>query len=302
MRRVNLLSSSVSRLATFALLAGLACSTLASGTGCTHGPATVQAELGEARRLSIDLRVQFGRAADASNRAVMADTDEASVAFAREAEQALNTVEHDVLALSNLAQSLGVSNELQILEGFKKQFADYLAVDKRVLALAVENTNLKAQHLSFGPARETADRFEAALAPLPPSLTTKDRCRAEALVATAVSSVQRLQILQGPHIASADDAAMTAMEKEMATLETQTTEALTALRGLVAPNAITSVEATFEQFKSIQGQIVALSRRNTNVRSLQLSLEDKPPLAAACDASLLRLQTALAQEGSKATR
>jgi hypothetical protein len=42
----------------------------------------------EARQLSADLHVQFTRAADASNRAVMADTDEASVAFAHEAEEA----------------------------------------------------------------------------------------------------------------------------------------------------------------------------------------------------------------------
>ena len=38
--------------------------------------------------------------------------------------------------------------------------------------------------------------------------------------------------------------------------------------------------------------------RNT----LELSLKDKPPLAQACDDSLLRLQTALAGERSKATR
>jgi hypothetical protein len=284
------------------LLAALAGSTLVGVPGCTHGPATVQAELGEARRLSADLRVQFSRAADASNRAVMADTDEASVTFAREAEQTLTTVEHDVAALSALTRNLGVSDEVEILERFQKQFADYRSVDKKVLALAVENTNLKAQHLSFGPAREAADRFKAALVPLPSSLPAKDRCRAEELVASAVLNVRELQILQGPHIASADDAAMTGMEKEMTTLEAQTGEALAGLHALGAPSAMTAADAAFVQFKGVEGQIVALSRRNTNVRSLELALKDKPPLTAACDDSLLRLQTALAQEGSKATR
>jgi hypothetical protein len=47
---------------------------------------------------------------------------------------------------------------------------------------------------------------------------------------------------------------------------------------------------------------VALSRRNTNVRSLALSLTARPPLAAACDGSLRALQDALAKEASTATR
>ena len=137
---------------------------------------------------------------------------------------------------------------------------------------------------------------------LPPSLAVNDRCRAEGLVASAVLHVRELQVLHGPHIASADDAAMSGMEKEMASLEMQTTEAVAGLHGLLAPSALTSAEAAFAQFKNVEGQIVALSRRNTNVRSLELSLETKPPLTAACDDSLLRLESALAQEGSKATR
>jgi hypothetical protein len=95
---------------------------------------------------------------------------------------------------------------------------------------------------------------------------------------------------------------MTGMEKEMATLEAKVAEALTSLHGLSSASALAPAEAAFEQFKNLEGQIVALSRRNTNVRSLELSLKSKPPLTAACDDTLLRLQTALSQEGSKATR
>src|SRR4051812_29057683 len=110
------------RLSVLTLLAALAGAPLVSVPGCARGPATVQAELGQARGLSADLRVQFNRAADAANRAVMADTDEASTTFAREAEQALKNVEHDVTALSGLLGNLGVSDEVQILERFQKQF------------------------------------------------------------------------------------------------------------------------------------------------------------------------------------
>ncbi len=232
----------------------------------------------------------------------MATSDEASVAFAREAEQKLQAVEQDVTALSSGARSLGLTDEIQILERFNKQLADYRAVDKEVLALAVENTNLKAQQLAFGSERQAADRFKASLTQFAPSLAARDRCRAEELVADAVASVRELQVLQGPHIASADDAAMTAMEQQMTALEGKATADLSALAGLVAAPALAAAQAAFVEFKTIDVQIVSLSRRNSNVRSLDLSLRVKPPLANACQESARALQSALADEGSKATR
>jgi hypothetical protein len=59
----------------------------AVAAGCIKAPETALERLMEARRLGADLLVQLTKAADASNRAVMADTDEASIKFAREAEQ-----------------------------------------------------------------------------------------------------------------------------------------------------------------------------------------------------------------------
>ncbi|HEX7508534.1 MAG TPA: hypothetical protein VF550_17300, partial [Polyangia bacterium] len=60
--------------------------------------------------------------------------------------------------------------------------------------------------------------------------------------------------------------------------------------------------AALDRFKDFSRQIVALSRRNTNVRSLRLSLQTKPALTAACDASLRALQDLLTKEDIKATR
>jgi len=268
--------------------------------GCQRGPATIMAELTEANRLAADLRVQFSKGADASSRAVMADTDEASIAYAHDAEQFTAAVERDVGALSPLLKGLPAS-ETQILEKFGRQFSDYRKVDGDILALAVENTNLKAQRLSFGPVKGAADRFKAVLE-LPTTLSAPERCRGDALVARAEIAVRELQTLQGPHIASSDDAAMAAMEKEMTTLDGSVVEALTALSGLVEPTKLAAARAAFDEFKSLGDQVVQLSRRNSNVRSLDLSLRVKPPLTAACDDSLRALQLALASEGPKATR
>ena len=60
---------------------------VSSATGCVNVNTVLERRF-EARQLTADLLVQFTRGADAANRAVMADTDEKSAAFAREAEQA----------------------------------------------------------------------------------------------------------------------------------------------------------------------------------------------------------------------
>ena len=285
----------------------LACigAVIALAFGCQGGPPTFLTKLDEARRLAADLHVQFKEASDASNRAVMADTDEASVAFASDAEKAAQVIESDVAALAPQLASFGFPKEIQSLDGFRQHFTEYRTLDRQILALAVENTNLKAQHLSFGPAQQAADGFRDALGAIPPSVPPKDRCRAEGLVAKATLAVREIQVLQAPHIAEPDDAAMTRMEKEMADLDGVARDALAALAEVVPPGARPLLEPALpalDRFKEVSGQIVMLSRRNTNVRSLDLSLRAKPPLTAACDDSLRALQDALAAEGSTATR
>ena len=80
--------------------AGLLVAALAAGfTSACVNPTTVLTRLVEARRLTSDLHVAFTKAADAANRAVMADTDEASIDAADEARRANAAVERDVDAL-----------------------------------------------------------------------------------------------------------------------------------------------------------------------------------------------------------
>jgi hypothetical protein len=271
--------------------------------GCRGEPTSLFAELAEARRLTADARVQFSKASDASNRSVMADTDEASVAFAREAEQAKQVVQTDVALLAPHLHNLGYANEARFLEEFTTHLAEYLKLDRTVLELAVENTNLKAQSLSFGPAQQAADGFRDALQALVSSAGPREHCRVESLVAKAVLAVRDIQVLQAPHIAEADDAAMTRIESEMGRLQAVAADAMSELSKLVEPKTrIGSASESLDRFKVVSLQIVALSRRNSNVRSLAMSLRDKPPLTAACDASLRSLDEALAKEGFPATR
>ena len=261
--------------------------------------------VGDAQRLSADLLVQFTKAADASNRAVMADTDEASVASAREAEQAKERVQTDADALAPILQRLGFADEAGLLATFTRQFAEYREIDRRILDLAVENTNLKAQRLSFGPAQEAADAFRDALASVVPSDAARDTWRVKALAATAIATVREMQVLQAPHVAEADDAVMTRMEQRMAKSEADARAALAALGPLVEPASrarLALAGEALDRFTVLHAEILALSRRNTNVRSVALALDDKEHVAATCGQTLQALRDALRKRGFTGTR
>jgi hypothetical protein len=235
----------------------------------------------------------------------MADTDELSIAFAGDAEQAVKILESDVAALLPLLGRLHLAAESQLLEEFQKHFAEYRELDRSILSLAVENTNLKAQRLAFGPAREAADNFKQALGGVASSVPAQDRCAVEGLIGRATLAVREIQVLHAPHIAESSNAAMTGLEQEMASLESSARSALTSLATLVpggASPALASASSALDRFAEASRQIVALSRRNTNVRSLDLSLRSKPTLTAACDQSLRALQELLAKEDIKGTR
>jgi hypothetical protein len=274
-----------------------------AATGCNVNRALEQ--LSEARRFSSDLLVQFTKAADAANRAVMADTDAASVEFAREAELAKQKVQKDIDALGPVLQGLKFADESRLLQQFVGRFAEYSALDRHILDLAVENTNLKAQRLSFGPAQDAANSFRDALETVIAAVPAKDTWRAKALAATAVASVREIQVLQAPHIADPDDSAMTRLEQRMASSEAAARSALATLATLVQPASpprLADATGALDRFMTVNAQIIALSRRNTNVRSLALSLNQKRPLIAACEETLHALQDALAKHGYHAGR
>jgi len=278
---------------------------VALALGCRGNPTTILTRLEDSRRVTAQLQGQLSQAAEASHRAVMADTDDASVAAAQEAERATKAVETDVATLGQLLAGLSYANEAQLLREFQADFARYQQLDRRILALAVENTNLKAQALAFGPASIAANAFCSALERMGASLPNKDRCRNDGLVAGAIRAVREIQVLHSPHIAERDDATMARMEREMNELDAKARSALDAL-GAAAPANTAPVlaesRAKLDELKLVTGKIVELSRRNTNVLSLDLALRQQPALHAACEDKLRALTEALAKEGSKAER
>jgi hypothetical protein len=271
---------------------------------CTS-PRTMLTQLVEARSAAAELHVRFTQAADASNRAVMADTDASAAAAAGEARTARGSVERQADSLNRLLQSLGYGDDLLALGRVRACFQEYRQLDDEILPLSVENTNVKAQRLSFGPAQEAADAFRRSLEAAVSTRIAGEAWHSQALASQAIGAVLRVQVLQAPHIAEADLAAMMQMEEEMSKLETDARSIIAELRHALPASAaphLSAATGALDRFTTINKELIALSRRNSDVRSLALSLGRKRTVTAQCEADLKSLDEILNRHAFTATR
>ena len=105
------------------------------------------------------LRINFLKSIEAEKLAVMAETDEASLAFADESKRAAEAVEADLKELTRLIGMHPAADESKLLQEFEAAWEQVRKIDRVILDLAVQNTNLKAFRLSFGKGRESCRAF-----------------------------------------------------------------------------------------------------------------------------------------------
>jgi hypothetical protein len=235
----------------------------------------------------------------------MASAEAPASAAAIESRQATEAVANDLTALRATLEALDYKEELRLLEAFASSFQEYRRIDDELLPLAVENTNVKAQALSFGVAIDAANAFKNSLEQAASYSTPAGRCCVESLVTGAHAALLEIRVLHAPHIAEADDAAMTQMESRMAAREEEARKILKRLSPLLTDGAarpLADASKALEQFVIINREIVTLSRRNSNVRSLAFTLGRKRTVTAACEEHLRALDEALSRHELTATR
>jgi len=207
----------------------------------------------------------------------------------------LTMAERDAASLGSLLRNLRYDREQDLLTEFMQRFGQYRKLNDTILGLAVQNTNLKAQQLSFGPAQDAARSFASALESVRPSRPA-ETWQVRGHAATALAALREIQVLQAPHIAEADAAAMSRLEQSMKDTESTARHALGELSNLTSAataSEVTKASAALDRFMSANAEIVRLSRTNSNVESLALSLGQTRRLLAACDESLQSLELAL---------
>ena len=278
---------------------------LVLAAGCDRAPKAALIQVGEAQELAADLRVQLHRSAGSVQQAIMADTDESSSAFVSDARESGATLDADLARIEPIVSQIGSPDEVRLVQDAKSARDRLREIDRTLLELASENTNAKAQRLAFGPAREAADGLRSHLDGAVRAARPAQALRAQLLATRVQLGVREIQALQAPHIAEADDAAMTALEQQMAASEASARAALAELTQLLGSAGQAELEAAREQldrFAQTQRELVELSRANSDVRSLAVALGDRRTLTATCDAALTALQQELAKHGLEATR
>ena len=235
--------------------------------------------------------------AEAEKSAVMVETDEASEAFAAQSRQASDQVEKARRELEPLLE--GKHQEMHQFREFSQCWDTLQAIDREVLSLAVQNTNLKAFRLSFGPAAAAVRRMEDALTHLMEvGASSPNAVPLTRLAVTAVMGALNIYMLHAPHIVESTETRMDEMEASMQSHDTQVTTALQSLRALVDESGQPWLEAAWAAYRDLRhlnGDIVELSRQNSNVRSYALSLGQKRKMTAQCQDVLTALQETVRQ-------
>lgn len=248
------------------------------------------------------LRINMIKSVESEKSAVMAITDGASIAFAEESARGVEAAEEGLGDLSQLIEAYPSENEVKLLQEFKACWTEFRSIDQAVLETAVQNSNLKASQLSFGAARHAMALFEDALAKLMQGQNGGPICE---FASNALAAGLKIQVLHAPHIASPNDEEMDALEKNIRENDAIVRRSLNALQPLTSSDrqsALRQAEAAYNEFAEVTAKVVELSRQNTNLKSLELSLNRKRKITSQCDEILTSLQDAVQSRSFKATR
>jgi hypothetical protein len=252
------------------------------------------------------MHINLLRSVEAEKKAVMAETDEESQTFADQSLKASDLVERDRREIGRLVDKDHSDQELKLVQEFDGCWADFRKTDRVLLDFAVQNTNLKATRLSFGPAAEAVNRFENALNRLISNNPTNQADdRIPKLACRALTAGLKIHYLQAPHIAAADDRQMDKIEAAINQHRQEINESLGTLKALVPPGkqeAFQEAKSALHELMKVTAQLIDLSRQNTNIKSFELSLGRKRKISAQCGEILVSLEEAVKAREFKATR
>lgn len=274
----------------------------------TNAPSmnTVYETILEKKKVLAQMRVHLLKSVEMEQSAVMALTDQESEAFAHQSRAASTAVDQHLALLYPLVDTQPMPNEKQLLDEFATCWAELGTIDRVILQLAVENTNLKAAALSREKGAEIMQRFEQALGDIRArSSGTPVGGQVTELTSHAMIAGLKIYSLHGPHIIEADNDKMDQYERRVHGYESEVAQVLDTLDGIVGPDqreTVLQTKAIFSEFTALTAHIVELSRQNSNIKSLELSMGRKRRVAAKCDEALAALQETVQNKPFKATK
>jgi len=264
----------------------------------------------ETKFIKVDLlstmRIHLLEAIEAEKNAVLAITDEASEAFAAQSRQAADGVENSRKKIESIIYQEKLPQETEMINEFNSCWSHYKKLNETILDLAIQNTNLKAQKISATQCAQELEHFEASLDRLIHRNTHGSQCnKAVMLSYEALTAGLNIFALHKPHIEEADDQDMDKIEQSIKSYDESARKALGSLRGIADlknDEDLKQAETAYEQFMSLTGEVLKLSRINTNIKSAELSLGKIRLVSSQCQEILATLQETVQAQEFKATR
>jgi len=236
----------------------------------------------------------------AEKSAVLATTDEESQALALEVQGFATLINQLRDELRSLVVIDGNDEEIEKLDAFDSAWSELGDVDRRLLALAVANTNLKAARLSAQDGASALDRFVDTLTELQIAATDVELIRKHSQVSVAALRVQSLLLV---HIPSADEEEMTRLEQQIQELSSEVELGLQRIRELSPshPDQLATATQAWRDYQNVGAVVLRLSRENSNVISFDVSVHEKQQATKACLHALSAL-SAVMESRPRATR
>ena len=260
----------------------------------------------EKKEILSQIRINLLKSVEMEKDAVMALTDEESQGFADQSSVASSAVEQNLRQLHSLIDASSLQDEKKLIVEFDGCWMELRKLDQTILELAVQNTNLKAASLSREKGAEAIGRFEHALKEICQFTTrTPNEGRVEKSIFQAITDGLKIHTLHSPHIAEASDAKMDQIEAEMKIYEKEVLKSLDELAEITGEDcreSLSQAKTAFSDFMDVTVTVIKLSRQNSNIKSLELSLGRKRKVTAQCDEVLAAFQETVQGRTFKATR
>jgi succinate dehydrogenase flavin-adding protein (antitoxin of CptAB toxin-antitoxin module) len=254
------------------------------------------------RRADAAARMLTGLASSeaAERSALLAVTDDDVMRNVDEARTAMDDVERAHVELADLVTAESPESQRVALAKVSESFAELKRIDAGLLELLAKNTNGKATVLATGPAADAIREMDAALDRVVAAGAGSLEGARSALVARGaqVAALRTVAVLPR-HIAEPSDRQKDEFEAVMGVEDEKLKKDLVDL-GKFSKRGDDSDAATswscYLRFAEIRAKIVALSRENTNVKALAISLNQKQKALLVCRASLAALRQAIDDE------
>lgn len=278
------------------------------GCGGQDFQGNLHALLGK-QRLAAQLQQSLLTASDAANKSLLAPDEEAASRQAAAAKTAFEAGAGQLQSLSTLIEKGNNPKEIEAVKPVVADFKELEAAYAALHALVARNTNVRAARLSRHEAAQAVDRLRQALAPI---LAAPD-CPAAAQALRAITAAQAILILHPLHIDERSAVGMDALETAM---NQDDREARAALANLIAPSApsapsvddgamaqaANAAQAAYEAFWTVHTTILGLSRENSNIEAIALSMGRKQVLQAKIQTDLAALAAVIDEKQFTATR